>query len=108
MLCNREQIVLFHRNRNSLQDGGEYSVPCGDCDLLLLDALPFLRSVALQLLWRRSVCVVDSAVWIGAHFHDLAAMAAVHDDSFRHLFARLLEGRLFLYASVRLGFLDMQ
>jgi hypothetical protein len=50
MLCKREQVGFLQRNRNSLQDGREHPVPCGDGDLLFLDALPLLRSVALQLL----------------------------------------------------------
>ena len=50
VLRDREQVSFLHRNRNALQDGGKYTMPCRDCDPLFLDALALLLAVALQLL----------------------------------------------------------
>jgi hypothetical protein len=43
-----------------------------------------LRNAAAHSPLADPVAMVDSAVRVSAHFHDLAAIAAVHDDSFRH------------------------
>jgi hypothetical protein len=41
-----------------------------------------LRNAAAHSPLADPVAMVDSAVRVSAHFHDLAAIAAVHDDSF--------------------------
>ena len=75
---------------------------------LLLDALPFLCPLPLDLLRRRRVGMVDAASWIGTNLDHLSALAAVHDNRLGHLVAGFLNGREFCTCAVRLGFLDLQ
>jgi len=59
---------------------------------LLLDALPFLCPLPLDLLRRGRVGMVDSASRIGTNLDDLSALAAVHDDGLGHLVTGFLDG----------------
>src|SRR5271166_4535751 len=76
--------------------------------LLLLDPLPFLCSLPLDLLRRRRVGVVNAANWIGTNFDDLSALAAVHDDGLSHLVAWLLGSRQLGACTVCFRLLDLQ
>jgi len=61
-----------------------------DGQFLLLDSLPFLRPLPLDLLRRRRVGMVDTAGRIGTNLDNLSALPAVHDDGLSHLLAWLL------------------
>ena len=65
-------------------------------------------TVALQLLRRRSVAVVDSTVWVSTDFHDLTTIPAIHDNRIGHLFTRLLERWLLCQIPVCFGLLDLK
>jgi hypothetical protein len=60
--------------------------------LLLFDALPFLRPLPLDLLRRRRVGTVDTASRIGANLDYLSSLAAVHDNRLGHPVTGFLNG----------------
>src|SRR5579862_350873 len=75
---------------------------------LFFDALPFLGPLALDLLRRGRVGMVDAASGIGTNLDDLSALTAVHDDGLGHLVACLLVSGKLGACAVRLRFLDFQ
>src|SRR5260370_7172703 len=78
-----------------------------DGQFFLFDALPFFCPLALDLLRRRRVGMVDAASWIGTNLDDLSALAAVHDDRLCHLLAGLLVSWKLGACAVCLRFLDL-
>jgi hypothetical protein len=108
LMANREQVGLLQRSRYALENRGQDAMASRDGQFLLFDALPFLRPFPLDMLWRRCVGMVDAASWIGTDLDHLSALAAVHDDSLRHLVAWPLVGGELTACPVRLGFLDLQ
>ena len=75
-----------------MEDRSQDTMASGNGQLLLFDALPFLRPLPLDLLRGRHVGMVDAASWIGTNLDDLSALAAVHNDGLSHLLAWLLVG----------------
>src|ERR1017187_5563151 len=58
VVCDRQQIGLLRRSRHTLKDGGQDTMASRNGQFLLLDALPFLRPLPLDLLRRRRVGMV--------------------------------------------------
>jgi hypothetical protein len=87
VMRHKEQVGLFQRRRNPLQDRCKYPVPYRDRKFFLFHALAFFRSLPGHVLRRWTIAVMNAVSGVSANLNRLPSPSAVHDNGIGHLFA---------------------